>query len=279
MRLSCPNCDAQYEVPDEVMPTSGRDVQCSNCGQTWFQHHPDHLPEEEAEARAVNEPDADEEVSPPPPPAVPTTPPPARKQLDPSVADILRQEAEAERAARDREARGGVESQPELGLDEGDTGADPGPQGQDDIDAAARQRALEARRRMARMRGEEDPSLSRDASSGSRRALLPDIDEINSTLRSDKDRARTEAKARGIGEEPRPKRERRGFRGGFAAALLIFAIMALLYVYAPDIAQAAPQVDPYLSAYVGWVDQMRLLLDRQVDSAVTWLEGIASQGQ
>ncbi|MEO9466630.1 zinc-ribbon domain-containing protein, partial [Sulfitobacter pontiacus] len=44
MRLICPNCDAQYEVPDEVMPSSGRDVQCSNCGQTWFQHHPDFPP-------------------------------------------------------------------------------------------------------------------------------------------------------------------------------------------------------------------------------------------
>ena len=49
MRLICPNCDAQYEVPDEVIPTSGRDVQCSNCGQTWFQHHADHMPEEEDE--------------------------------------------------------------------------------------------------------------------------------------------------------------------------------------------------------------------------------------
>ncbi|WP_201723338.1 zinc-ribbon domain-containing protein, partial [Sulfitobacter sp. HI0076] len=47
MRLICPNCDAQYEVPDEVMPVAGRDVQCSNCGQTWFQHHPDNAPEED----------------------------------------------------------------------------------------------------------------------------------------------------------------------------------------------------------------------------------------
>ncbi|WP_235602498.1 zinc-ribbon domain-containing protein, partial [Sulfitobacter pontiacus] len=47
MRLICPNCDAQYEVPDEVMPSSGRDVQCSNCGQTWFQHHPDFPPLDE----------------------------------------------------------------------------------------------------------------------------------------------------------------------------------------------------------------------------------------
>ena len=47
MRLICPNCDAQYEVPDDVMPAAGRDVQCSNCGQTWFQHHPDNAPEAE----------------------------------------------------------------------------------------------------------------------------------------------------------------------------------------------------------------------------------------
>ena len=37
MRISCPNCDAQYEVDDAVIPEAGRDVQCSNCGQTWFQ--------------------------------------------------------------------------------------------------------------------------------------------------------------------------------------------------------------------------------------------------
>ncbi|WP_083096104.1 zinc-ribbon domain-containing protein [Pseudophaeobacter leonis] len=37
MRLTCPNCGAQYEVPDDVIPDEGRDVQCSNCGDTWFQ--------------------------------------------------------------------------------------------------------------------------------------------------------------------------------------------------------------------------------------------------
>ncbi|WP_126974846.1 zinc-ribbon domain-containing protein [Frigidibacter oleivorans] len=37
MRLTCPNCNAQYEVDERVIPEAGRDVQCSNCGQTWFQ--------------------------------------------------------------------------------------------------------------------------------------------------------------------------------------------------------------------------------------------------
>ncbi|OCX61033.1 hypothetical protein BFP70_16390 [Thioclava sp. SK-1] len=37
MRLICPNCSAQYEVGDSVIPDAGRDVQCSSCGKTWFQ--------------------------------------------------------------------------------------------------------------------------------------------------------------------------------------------------------------------------------------------------
>lgn len=37
MRLTCPNCAAQYEVDDRVIPSAGRDVQCSNCGHAWFQ--------------------------------------------------------------------------------------------------------------------------------------------------------------------------------------------------------------------------------------------------
>ena len=37
MRLVCPNCGAQYEVEDRLIPRAGRDVQCSNCGHGWFQ--------------------------------------------------------------------------------------------------------------------------------------------------------------------------------------------------------------------------------------------------
>ncbi|NBR91243.1 MAG: hypothetical protein EBS68_15290, partial [Rhodobacteraceae bacterium] len=29
MRIICPNCGAQYEVPNDVVPETGRDVQCS----------------------------------------------------------------------------------------------------------------------------------------------------------------------------------------------------------------------------------------------------------
>lgn len=36
MRLICPDCNAQYEVPDDVIPANGRDVQCSSCNRTWY---------------------------------------------------------------------------------------------------------------------------------------------------------------------------------------------------------------------------------------------------
>ena len=45
MRLICPNCSARYEVPADVIPAEGRDVQCSNCQETWFQTHPDTEPQ------------------------------------------------------------------------------------------------------------------------------------------------------------------------------------------------------------------------------------------
>jgi len=247
MRLTCPNCDAQYEVPDEVMPKTGRDVQCSNCGQTWFQKHPDAIatPDEARRVLDDNTPDADEEISPPPPP-MPNTTSAARKQLDPSVADILREEAEAERKARERTTPPKLESQPELG--ESLNAATP-PEDEAEV------RAREARARMARMRG-EDPVAAAGAAgaaaTSSRKDLLPDIDEINSTLRS---------------------------ADGAAAADEAGALAVCLYIFAPQIINAVPATEGPLTAYVSWVDQMRIALDGQVQGAAQWLDDKATASE
>ena len=253
MRLICPNCDAQYEVPVDVVPTEGRDVQCSNCGQTWFQNHPDHEPDAADVVQAAAVDDTEERVTAPPEPQ--------RREIDPAVADILRQEAEHETQLREQEG-GGLESQPDLGLD-------------DAQDESAR-RAREARDRMARMRG-EDPVVETSATAaavGSRRDLLPDIEEINSTLRSTSDRqiAGDDVSA----QAPGRVRKKRGFRRGFMLVVLIAIIMAVLYIFAPAIAKAVPQVDPYLSGYVGWVDQGRSWLDGHVQSLLKWLDDTAA---
>ena len=274
MRLICPNCDAQYEVPDDVMPVTGRDVQCSNCGQTWFQHHPDHTPSEQSEHKDAPAPD--EETAPPPPPPSPPAAAPERKQLDPAVADILRQEAEAEQAARRGSQSDGLESQPDLGMELEDS----------TYEDEADRRAREARDRMARLRGKDAPEVQGSSGSapakesaaaaaalGSRRDLLPDIEEINSTLRSGS--ARTGPDLHPEIEAPTHQRKRRGFRTGFTTVLLIFSVLAIVYVFAPRLSAAVPALAGPLQSYVSVVDKSRGWLDNKVQGILKSLDSAA----
>lgn len=36
MRLTCPTCDAEYEITDTMVPVAGRHVQCTACHTRWF---------------------------------------------------------------------------------------------------------------------------------------------------------------------------------------------------------------------------------------------------
>jgi predicted Zn finger-like uncharacterized protein len=288
MRLICPNCGAQYEVPDEVIPLGGRDVQCSNCGDTWFQHHPSHAPDASGDDDLGPQP-RDEDLPPPPAPAVegpengddplpddlydedddydddmlqeelsepePASARPARRGIDPGVADILRQEAERERQVR--AAPGGIEMQPDLGLTEPDLSED--------------ERTRQARARMERLRGTSGPSappapVAPDAHASidpsSRRNLLPDIEEINSSLTSTDDRA-------DLGHMPMPEDievpvGRGGFRTGFRLAIITFGLAALVYALAPRLAASIPAAEAPLLQYVNAVNMARVWLDQLV---------------
>lgn len=238
MRLTCPNCAAQYEVPADVIPQEGRDVQCSACGHTWFQAKAQPAASEDAlepAGAAAEAPQPETELAPPPERR------PARG-IDPAVADILREEASRENSLRSRDQQS-LESQPELGLD--DHGDD------------SERRAREAQARMARLRGEQ-PAAREDSVPAQRnggRAMLPDIEEINSSLRAGTDRT----PARRSDDELPPRRS--GFMRGFALSLILVAALLLIYANAPRIAAMVPQADPALSAYVALVDDTRLWLN------------------
>ena len=274
MRLTCPNCGAQYEVSDDIIPETGRDVQCSNCGHTWFQNSagydvepddaifdadgdetvpemalaPPEPPQVDPELREPEEPEPDlqsfvEEVNEEVQEEVAAAPERARQEIDPTVADILQQEASYEAQLRAAEADA-IESQPDLGLD--DIPEDP---------------KAEAERRMARLRGEPDPAVAAAATTGARRELLPDIEEINSTLRSTSDR--DDIQPNPLTPQAEAKKRRSGFRMGFGFMMILAALAVAAYLYAPQIIEAVPATKEPMTMYVDWVNQARVLLDAQ----------------
>jgi predicted Zn finger-like uncharacterized protein len=262
MRLTCPNCGAQYAVDPAVIPAEGRDVQCSSCGHTWFQLHPDTAVKEA-------EPPFEEAL--------------ARRAPDPAALDILREEAERERAQRAAE-RAPLESQPELAFAAPDGAAEPPPPFARPAEPAPPPFAGPAepapppepdgpREGAAALAPDPDTAgalsdAERAVRPAPRRSRLPDIEEINSSFA-------------GIGQDDAPgpvaraarrERERQGMRLGFGLAVGFFAALALLYIQGPRIAAALPAFGPALESYVGAIDSGRLWLDGALRAAVAPLD-------
>ncbi|WP_425084315.1 zinc-ribbon domain-containing protein [Ruegeria profundi] len=228
MRLTCPNCGAQYEVPDEVIPEEGRDVQCSACDQTWFQpkHPEDAAPTTDA-PEATAEPDAKPEPTPEPDTKVEVvdeTPPDSGKtgNVDPAVASILKEEAAREAELRSQEGSS-LETQPDLALED----------------------SVEPEFQIKR------PTATETAEDAGQKDELPDVETINSGMMSDE------------GDDAPPAKQSRGFVRGFAVMLIIGVILYLIYGNAQQISEAVPQADPVLDSYVSLIDQARIWLETQ----------------
>lgn len=290
MRLVCPSCGAEYEVDDSVIPEAGRDVQCSNCGQAWFQasaaqlqaqktddstHDASQVWQENADDRddspvaapdAETPPDpqakvADSDVSPDRQggeeiaAAAPATDPTKtfrRRTLDDAVLNVLREEAAREARTRDRQGAT-LETQPDLGLT---SAALPAAEPVEEV----------RKDRVAQTRGSADESDDEDSlvSRGSRRELLPDIEEINSTLRATSERG-GDAASRDAPETL--QRRRSGFRLGFSISLISAAVLLSTYLLAPVISTQVPALTPLMDAYVHGVDKARLWIDAKMQSS------------
>lgn len=297
MRLICPNCDAEYEVEDSAIPDTGRDVQCSNCGHAWFQLPPEielALEQEDelfGQAAAADPAMAGPVAAPEPvrdpapaqedaeavlnaalkadPPKAASAGPlpsdPPRRTLDDNLMTILREEAEREAAAR-RSEGSAIETQPDLGLAAPPAPPPSAPPAGGGLAGAAR--------RIAQMQGiDPDAAPAAPPRPAARRDLLPDIEEINSSLKGNE--APVEA-----WDEDRPgaaaAAEARGFRSGFALALFAAVILLAAYVAAPQIKAQIPALAGGLDAYVAGVDGLRLWLDGAMRAATDLLRGMTA---
>lgn len=288
MRLICPNCDAQYEIDDHAIPVEGRDVQCSNCGHTWFQLHPTAMTDDpdiadapgaaagapragedaaagwvEDEEPWVEDEEDDEGVTTPDPRPVPQpgkhaaaarsdTPSaagavagavPRRKGLDEDVAAILREEAEREARVRHAESSA-LESQGDLGLDQ----------------TPRRDRAGQQPGRFTDPFGADDAG----GQAGKGRSLLPDIEQINTTLSPPENLDADDDPDEIAGAEA----EKRGFRRGFALTLVIGAILLAVYAFSPQIARKVPALAQPLNSYASTVDAGRVWLDETMTGLI-----------
>lgn len=288
MRLICPNCDAQYEVAEGAIPAEGRDVQCSNCGHAWFQAHPDALADA-AEEAAVFDPEPQDEVTadataadvavaevvvgeaagseadaadgPAADAAEPDAAdlPPAsgqpiaelRRRIDESVLSVLREEAAFEARARARDLPRPLETQGDLGLDDLPPVA---------VSPAARQIAAE------KVIEQEPAEPVIRAPKG--RDLLPDIEEINSTLSPV-----TPGTDFGTPGPAMPVAAQRSFRAGFVLSVTLAVVLAVSYVAAPRLAAQMPALAGPLQAYATAVDAARMALDGAIRKVIGAIQG------
>lgn len=205
-----------------------------------------------------------------------------RRALDDSLLAILREEAERE--ARARRAEGtAIETQAEFNLSPALAAAPPTPSARPVAARPVAAGPAEVAQGIgptegtaplgAEVPGLDDDERVADLGPGpgpmpppapsAARERLPDIEEINSTLRA--------ASERGLGTgfiRPEATTERPGFRLGFGGVMLIAGIGALIYVFAAPIGTRLPAAAPVLGAYVAAVDQGRIWLDGQLQRAI-----------
>ena len=268
MRLSCPTCDAVYEVPSGAIPEAGRDVQCSNCGTVWFQR-------------------SGEAPAPPSAAALDPAANPKRRTAEdmprPPLSDegrrILVEEAERERSLRagarppthpDPDTAAAVDSllAGNLAPARAATTTPTSPAGSAPVpppppatvsaplpaSGAAPETGVEA---------VESPAPSRP----SRRDRLPDIADVSPTLGRAGDGGAGDATGDMDGQ-----RRGSGFRLGFALALILAAIGLVLYMQADRIGAAVPALDAPLHAFRDWVNEGRIALDGLARNAAAALE-------
>ena len=258
MRLICPKCNAQYNVADDAIPQGGRDVQCSSCGNTWFQTEkpkelsrqvsrilstplPSVVKTQSRDASSYDMPQSGKGQA-DGPKHEPVGAGPRHRPVDPNIANILREEATRAHGVSDYSA-----------------GAPAAKREGSPADVA------ETRKRIAQLTADSSDTVAGNtgAAGAANPRAVPDINEINTALR-----ARSEANnGSGLTEhEQHEAGRRRGFRRGFLVVLILIALFLLPYVFAEDITQNVPELRGYMATYVAIIDQLRLSLDAIVDS-------------
>lgn len=198
---------------------------------------PEELPEDESGAapesgiEAAPEPEPEIEPEPEPEPGIGAA---TAYKVDDSVLAILREEAEREVKARRAETNIS-EAPPALGAA---------------VTAAA-----------------AATPVVEETRSSARRDLLPDVEEINSSLRP------SEHEPEDRPDDSPPPETRGGFRSGFLMVMAVAMIGSAVYLAAPALSRLVPSLAEPLDSYVALINGLRLQLDGVMRQATVALNG------
>lgn len=248
MRITCPNCLAQYEIDATLLPAEGREVQCSACDSIWFQTAPIKkaakplaplsLVEDALAPVAVPEDDQivsdEKEQDPEAPDGHSEAQRHRSRALDPSVTEVLRQEAEFEAAQRQRDATP-VEVQPDLGL----LGGSPWPAFRDLDDTPDM---------------DQTPHEQESANASG----FPDIDDVSASL--DPIGSSRQSDTGGYALPQTAQDRQRSFFRGFIIPIALGGLVVGLYLAAPLLSALVPPAAPVLAEYTDAIDSGRLAL-------------------
>src|SRR5210317_882871 len=347
MRLTCPNCTAQYQVPADAIPENGRDVQCSACEHTWFQSgapddmtlataipvstpsvphatpSPDHaVSPEKSDTSATSETMAGNsdfeqhltesldhsesaaQGADDPTPMAPQSsqsqqpadaqdgddhdgaikPKLPKRELDPQVANVLREEAEREKRARlaaQTQSQTQAQAQDEVSLPSAqDDTADYIPDidsqttiEHDDTELDDIAVSTEPKHKKIYPPNLDDLNdlynQTADTADQAISDTLPDPDDLKSSLHDSGD----DVTILGVADPAEGAKEKSNRRSGFILAFIVLAAGFWLYSNAAAVAQAIPQTKTALQIFVLSVDAVRNGLNNFATSIITTVSG------
>jgi predicted Zn finger-like uncharacterized protein len=291
VRIVCPKCEAEYEIPAEALPAAGRDMKCSGCAHAWYQLAQPIRPSGPAKAVAGSgvdaamakaetaaaharvpawsepQPEVEPEIEDEPAPEIRVPP----RRIDPQVLEILQQEAEREVLARKSASslparprpREIVDPRKEIGNTIRDRLAR--------LQEAERERSGKAAPKPAKEKPAKEP--------------FPDIASLRpakakpappyTTLPA---RAQKDTQLPAI-LSPRDivlttiEREQRGFRIGFLLPVVLIVAGLALYAAAPRIGASYPAAAPMLERVHQGGSAILVSLDAQIRGAFAAIAG------
>ncbi len=106
-----------------------------------------------------------------------------------------------------------------------------------------------------------------------RKVLLPDVDELNTSLRMENGGRDVDLRSSAFSEEDAAANRNR-FWLGLVTALMLFGILSALYLMGPAISDTFPAADPYVAAYRDMADSALGATANAWVPVVDWLESL-----